>query len=275
LNICPENTIKHRWSPLSLHDQMLFAMKKFLILISALLLTSAALFAQVGITAGFVKYEAPDYNEFFANRTDLDFSKSNDLNAFSYQVAVDYWFRLKKKRLEFLPEINFTQATSQMTSIIAPDFAYQHDLTFNIFQFNFNTQIYPFDFDGDCDCPTFSKDGDVLKKGFFIRVAPGVTFNNFNNEYSTTTIGGATTEPLSDAGIGFNIRAGLGLDIGITDFLTITPLAQYTFITEHGNALIVENPSWPISANVFDWRQIFFGIRLGFRFDELNKYGYR
>jgi len=250
-------------------------MKKSIFLIVAVIIVMNSVQAQVGITVGYLRYQAPDFNNFFENKPDLDFSESNNLDGGSYQIAVDYWFRLKKKRLEFLPEISFTQATAKLVSIQAPDFAYEHDLTINTVQFNFNTQIYPFDFEGDCNCPTFSKDGDVLKKGFFIRVAPGVSFNNFNNDYSTVTIGGSATEALKGTGIAYNLRAGIGLDIGITDFLTVTPLAQYTFVSKSGDALVVEDPALPLAANTFSWQQIFAGIRLGFRFDELNKFGYR
>ena len=250
-------------------------MKKLIVLSVSLFFIFNISIGQVGITAGYLAYNAPDFNDYFENRTDLDFSQSSDLDGGNFQIAVDYWFRLEKKRVEFLPEISFAQQNAQLVSITAPDFGYEHDLTINTIQLNFNTQIYPFDFEGDCDCPTFSKDGDILKKGFFIRVAPGVSFQNYSNDNSTMTIGGVTTENFTDTGIAYNLRAGLGLDIGITDFITITPLAQYTFVSNSGDALAFEDPSLPVAANNFSWRHIFAGIRLGLRFDEMNKYGYR
>ncbi len=249
-------------------------MKKLLFTVSILFYFSSQSIAQIGITSGFLKYQAADFNTFFESRTDLDSENSKNLDGGSYQVAIDYWFRLKNKRLEFLPELSFSQAKAKLASTVLPDFAYDHDILINSLQFNFNTQIYPFDFEGDCDCPTFSKDGQLLKKGFFIRVAPGITFNNFGKTYTDVSITGTSTTSDKSSGVGYNLRAGLGIDIGVSDFITVTPLAQYTFVSEHGDAYL-ENPALPASANIFSWQQVFVGLRLGLRFDELNKYGYR
>ena len=81
----------------------------------------------------------------------------------------------------------------------------------------------------------------------------------------------------------FSLRGGIGIDIGLSDFLTLTPIVQanYTFDAAWPN--LQEGPEQfspdydptitsALSDSPLQWMA---GLRIGLRFDELNKYGYR
>lgn len=248
-------------------------MKKLFLLPFILLCLFKGLQAQIGISAGWVKNDAPEWNKgIIAINNLVDKAPAFEQNGL--QIGVDYWFRLKNKRLEFLPELSFYQLRAVLESEVIPDYSFAGDLKANIFQVHFNTQIYPFDFAGDCDCPTFSKEGDLFKKGLFIRLAPGLSFANFNEERTDVTIAGSNTISTNSGGIAPTLRGGIGLDIGVSDFFTITPIIQYTYTFDIGGFEFF-NISGSDDLLLSEITQLYFGIRLGFRFDELNKYGYR
>jgi len=249
-------------------------MKKLLLLPLLLLFFGSGLMAQIGVSVGWAKYDAPVWNQRIAE-LDVLTDQSPAFDQGGMQFSIDYWFRLKNKRVEFLPEISFYQLKAFLESEAQPDFGFSSDLLGTFFQFHFNTQIYPFDFEGDCDCPTFSKDGDLLKKGFFIKVAPGLSYGSFQDERSTITIAGSETVSTTENGVVPTLRAGVGLDIGLSDFLTITPFAQYTYTFKTGTFKIFDLPELPVDSGLSEIAQLHFGLRLGLRFDEMNKYGYR
>ncbi|MEM6770899.1 MAG: hypothetical protein AAF597_09970, partial [Bacteroidota bacterium] len=120
------------------------------------------------------------------------------------ELSVGYWFRLKNKRVEFIPTLYYAQHSSDL------------EVDLGTFGFEFNVNVYPFDFGGDCDCPTFGKQGPKLEKGFFIHLTPGYAFYNLTSPVATF-----------ESASGLTLGGGVGLDIGITNLLTITPLASY------------------------------------------------
>lgn len=122
-----------------------------------------------------------------------------------------YWFRLKDKRIEFLPEVSLSKSIGGDS-----DDGYRSRL--GIIGLAMNVDFYVFDLISDCDCPTFSKEGSVFTRGFFLEATAGVDFGNI-----------ALDTP-SDKGFfessSTNFKAGLGagLDIGLSDLVTLTPL---------------------------------------------------
>ena len=84
-------------------------------------------------------------------------------------------------------------------------------------------------------------------------------------------------EKKRDGELGFGIGIGAGLDIGLSDFMTLTPMVRYSYYPnvewkDLNSSLGLDDSA---DRNVTDMVQLFLGFRLGFRFDELNKYGYR
>ena len=231
-------------------------MKK-LLLICFVCLLSSTLFAQFGINAG-LRVNGEMNWQYFTNKD--GFLKTG------YKVGVDYWFRLKKVRVEFLPELNFSQFKDDYTSSLDEVYKFKS----NIYGLHLNTHIYPLNFKDDCNCPTFKKDGEVIEKGFHFIISPGV--NYFDLSINTDSY--KTNDVVFSAGL------GVGLDVGLTDYMTVTPMVLYHryFEADWEELDKALNYLDDIPANAStntSFNQFFFGIRLSMRFDEMNKYGYR
>lgn len=128
-------------------------------------------------------------------------------------AGVEYHFRLKSNRVEFHPELGYRRS---FTNANFPGITSAID-------FDFNTSIYPFDFEGDCNCPTFSKQGTLIKKGFFFEIQPGVS-------QQTVSIPPLEEEDIQHLIFKFGVAAGL--DVGISDHFTVTPyIAGTRFFT--------------------------------------------
>ena len=221
-------------------------MKNCLVLFLISLFSTAN--AQIGVSAGYKIMPATEWSEAFAANP----SAFNGL-----EVAVDYWFRLKNKRIEFLPELSYERYTNNHRTE-------RDELRF--YNFFLNTNFYLLDFEGDCNCPTFSKGGNIFEKGFFVQISPGVM--RFSSEaVSQADFLDPEQSQSSDSSTHFGIRLGAGLDIGITDFITLTPLARYTFIPSIGRDDFGQKFLGDASQAETQLGQLFAGVRLGFRWD--------
>ncbi|MBI5913880.1 MAG: hypothetical protein HY842_00755 [Bacteroidetes bacterium] len=205
-------------------------------------------FSQVGIVGGYKTFHADGWNDLFAaGLNDTPYPMPG------WQIGVDYWFRLKKRRIEFAPEasVAFFKKTFQEGKV-------EHRQA----GLHFNTDVYIFDLAGDCNCPTFSKDGNVFGKGFFLEVSPGVVFlSNKNTTYD---------DPGTAEEFAFGGSVGAGLDLGFSNVFTITPIARYHYYP---------NLTWyealTTESLTTDLTQLFLGLRFRVHFKEINKYGHR
>ena len=229
--------------------------------------------AQIGISASYLSQEVPDW-ELIAIEEYGNNAENNFLNA-GFEVAFDYWFRLKKYRIEFFPTVSYSNFNSKFVNPRIDLFTREGNYFQNNFGLHLKTNVYPLDFEGDCDCPTWKKDGNIIKKGWFIQLIGGAKY--MKNGYELDAFSESQNAIVYEAGI------GTGLDIGISEFLTITPYVNYilTFNSEWESleklaANAVDFPTNDdLNLNPSDMNRLAFGIRLGFRFDELNKYGVR
>ncbi len=205
---------------------------------------SACIFGQVGVSGGYVSFNADEWIDGINATTGENFS-----NLEGYQVGLDYWFRLKNKRVEFFPTLSYS-AFDQSSN--------NSNMDVRLLGFHFNTNFYLFDFEGDCDCPTWSKQGGILEKGFFLQLSPGIT--NFDVKVKDENSIDGETVTFFDIGI------GAGLDLGFSDFITITPLIRFhlspnTDWVLHDDTATTELLSYKTSP-----KQLFAGIRLGINF---------
>jgi hypothetical protein len=166
----------------------------------ALIACTRSLSAQYGVT---VKYQSLVASEFADLLTDVGGEYSSQLVGGS----VFYWFRLKNRRVEFLPELGYLASLNNSSDFITT--------SLQKVQISFNTDFYVFDLEGDCNCPTFSKQGGYFQKGFFLEVSPGMDlqFIDMQNLFFE----------FDDIALTFRIGLGLGFDFGISDMVTITP----------------------------------------------------
>ena len=207
--------------------------------------------AQFGLRASYQLHQSNDWQIL-----DPIMNQTNQLPGDSYAVGVDYWLRLPNMRIEFLPTLSYARSSATL-----PDNA-----TFDgqWFQFALNTHIYLFDLLGDCDCPTFSKQSDFLQKGFFVNIAPGVSYATFDSD--SPEIGAFVR---NGTGLIPTISAGIGLDLGVSDLVTVTPFAtaRYFFPFTGPQQLTIGGDKYQLPNGQVDLWQIQAGLRFGFRFD--------
>lgn len=179
---------------------------------------------------------------------------NNQLFPFLTGLGVDYWFRLKKYRLEFFPSLQFQYAHENVTLSDASKGA----LNWSVIDFTPIIQFYPLDFKNDCMCPTFSKQGQLFKKGLFLQLAPGIAYSNLN---------GKNTEVDRISNWMGITRVGVGLDIGISDLITFSPALNYQFAQSLDWSAFFTSAA---SAHINVYSGLFLSARIGWRFDRKN-----
>ena len=237
---------------------------------------SGQAFAQVGISSGIQFFNATEWEKTFQETYN-----NSQMSIFdpAVYIGLDYWFRLKNRRIEFTPEVAYARYRVESTLIPhTTDSELRDDYEITYWSLFLNTNFYVFDFEGDCDCPTFSKDGDMFKKGLFLRVAPGLNYVSQVNDRRVFAFGNESDSDPAETfnELAFSIRAGVGLDIGVSDFITLTPIVQANYnLPLAWNKVGIGEPNETVQSIEDSVLHLFAGLRLGFRFDELNKYGRR
>ena len=163
-------------------------------------------FSQFGINARYLVGNSDILSEDFVSQD-------------GYHVSLEYHFRLKQKRLEFRPGAGYR---------------FTHDKNygdghFKAYDFDLGVAVYPFDFAGDCHCPTFSKDGELFKKGFFIEIIPGISQQTFTRLESR--LSDHLPLPIESKNMIGKIGGAIGLDLGFFRQVTITPMVSATLLT--------------------------------------------
>lgn len=227
---------------------------KFIPALVLLLVLSFSAQAQFGVNGKYVS--AGENWQLTPSTTGQE--TSSDLFDNGWSVGVDYWFRLRNKRIEFLPELNYTYLNNAQA-------AYTENEA-NIYSFFFNTNIYFMDLVGDCDCPTWSKEGPTLKKGLFLQVSPGVS-------YWDMSVGTDEVNLFAERHAAFSIGGGLGFDLGLSDLVTFTPMINVRYFSKITleNALVLDDMvdgDRFVSDEAANPLLISAGIRLGIRLDE-------
>lgn len=211
---------------------------------------SAHASAQYGLRLSYSHSSAPTWQDMSV--IDQGGSKSFFFGS-GFTVGVDYWVRLPELRIEFYPEISYSAYKNSLL-LQAESLAFKSQ----VWTVGVNTQFYLFDLKGDCDCPTFSKQGSLTKKGFFMTLKPGA---QYHRKY--------TNGAFSDASIAPSLGLGLGLDIGMSDLITLTPFAIYNIaFADHWSGLSdqVQDPTG-MRLETSDFRQVSVGVRIGIRGD--------
>lgn len=234
------------------------------IIFFALVFIGQSVSGQIGIRTKYLKNGIDDNQTNFISKV----GSIDDALSTGYGLGIDFWVRLKTKRVEFLPElgINYSQ-TSFETEIT------QYSLDYNYLYFNLNTRIYPMDFEGDCDCPTFSNQSTLIKKGFYLELSPGVGYYTSHYDSSLPTVSnpeGETNTATVDA-FSYKIGVAVGLDIGLSNLLTINPYAMYNYHFGREYDIPVGKLSTLIDSNSGNiMSQLELGLRFAIRFDAKN-----
>ena len=166
------------------------------------------------------------------------------------EIAVNYWFRLPKQRIEFLPTVRFG------TSKFGPS-----NITLHEFGAEMKANIYTFDFLGDCDCPTFGKQGPQLQKGFFVQVSGGYSFyiSTFTTELEVLEVANANV---------FTLGGAIGLDVGLSNLVTLTPIVGARFGTSPYRDFFLTNVNGTnVTPSTSKLTTLHAGLLVSFRFD--------
>jgi hypothetical protein len=213
--------------------------------------------AQYGVA---VKLDRNNYSDWFI----VDAPNNDQLFRSDLTLGFNYWFRLKERRVEFLPEVTYTLRNNEDRILgVVPDNIY--DIGVSRIGFQFHTQIYPLDFEGDCNCPTWGKDGEFLNKGLFFALSPGV-------DYFVTDLNVNSQDLESDNFLSFKIGVGGGIDIGISKQTTLTPFVMFNIYPQVSGTLLNDLnsnlcPTCDIVSAETTNTQLQFGLRFHYRPD--------
>lgn len=171
-------------------------------------------------------------------------------------ASLEYHFRLSEKRLEFHPGAGyrFSFPSSEKDGNIK---AWDVDLA---------ASVYPFDFGGDCDCPTFSKEGNLVKKGFFLELIPGMSYQLLSRLRSQPD--DPSRLPIKSKNFVFKMGGAAGLDIGLTENYTLTPLISATWLSASEWDGLLSDGS---SATLDDQMNLGFGLRISYAKEERRR----
>jgi|GEM_PF-699818 len=204
--------------------------------------------AQIGLNGGFRLNDAPKWNI-----VDQSNGQVSELPGSSWSAGIDYAIKLRKLRVELLPELNFSMYTVPVKDLGPMDARFYNGFL--------NIHIYPLDLKGDCECPTFVKRGNTLAKGLFLQLSPGYTYFTGEIDGEAVLYRGRSTNP--------SVALGMGIDFGLSRFLTFSPVAGVRYFP---------NAIWPgieealardvslgnrTASNESPLTQIYAGVRLG------------
>ncbi len=168
------------------------------------LLIQVSLHAQLGFHGGIQFTNAPEWNIL-----DRSNNRVTELPGTGWSAGIDYAFRLPNTRIEFLPELHFAAYQADVIDL--------GDLDARFYSGFLNVNVYILDLKGDCDCPTWSKSGNTLTKGLFLQLSPGYSLIYGNVKTTEILYKGRSTNP--------SLALGAGLDLGVSERMTITPYA--------------------------------------------------
>ena len=192
---------------------------------------------QLGIQGNYLIQDVPSYESPSINNLNLQTM---------YGYGVSYWFRLKKVRWEFSPTL------MQYKSILS-ETSSEGDPRQTMTGFQVQNSFYLMDFKNDCMCPTFSKQGEWIRKGFFVYATPGLVMNTFSIDDSN----------IDDRIVGFG-EIGVGLDIGLNNYFTISPSLGYRQLFGYEAISNIQTKS--------SYNQVVSGIKVIVRWDKKNFY---
>jgi hypothetical protein len=172
------------------------------------------------------------------------------------QISLEYHLRLQEKRIEFRPGLGYRYTFAGNL----------RDGHFRGYDFDIGTAIYPFDFEGDCDCPTFSKEGGLFKKGFFLELIPGASYQTF--ERTRIEPSDPSRLPIRSKNFVWKIGGAAGLDIGLSDQFTLTPMLSATMLSSSDWEGLNSDGS---TGKLDDFVYLGAGIRISYHQEDKNR----
>lgn len=167
---------------------------------------------QFGIRTAYARQTLPNWSEAMGNN-DRPFGQG-------LEAGVFYWLRLKRNRIEFLPEFTYFRSADYQQGN-------WNNGRFSMAMLGIHSRIYALDMEGDCDCPTFSRQGPSFNKGLFFQLSAGG--GRYFASADKTEVSLPVVQAFDAAGWAFRAGLGIGLDIGINDLITCSPSVTYYY----------------------------------------------
>lgn len=181
-------------------------MKSVIIIIFSLFILIEAN-AQIDLTVQYEKNAYTSWEEIIQVKYGLD----NKLLDHGIYAAAGYRIYPFSFRLGFIPELGYSYATGQSGNLTVTD---KYNITQAVVKLGI--QLFPFDLNGDCNCPSFGRQNDFFQKAFYIKVIPGASYQWLNLEGE-----------LNANNYVFSVGAATGLNIALSELLTIAPEINY------------------------------------------------
>lgn len=136
---------------------------------------------------------------------------------FSYGAGLNYWFGMKKYRIEYTPGIYFMYSDHRSQKGTEQSIYYKNTAGLEL-----DLNIYPLDIrklSHETDCPRFSGKSDFVTRNLFLQISPGLTgsYMNINNK------------EIKHYDLAGKIDIGIGIDLKIAGRLYVSPILKYGF----------------------------------------------
>ncbi len=214
-------------------------------------------YGQAGFTLSRFNQNIPDLE----NKVFQDNTTNQDLLPNGYRLGADFWVKpLKNFRLELYPELSIAYSKDNFNRDVRMEEFHLASAGINL-----NMNLYLLNFYSDCDCPTFSKQESFFEKGFFIQISPG--YHYFRGVYEVSD-GRELRKNIMNELVP-KLGLGAGIDIGLSDLITITPIVQYSrFFNAHWDQLsntITGDPLLDTTPDESHINQFSYGLHIGIR----------
>ena len=233
-------------------------MKKLILTPILALFLIGCLSAQIGIFASISNPRANKWDALI-EQNGGEFLKS------SYNVGINHSIPIPNFGMRILPELNYATYEAEWNDTNNTS-STPINLELSVFTFLINSNIYLFNLEGDCDCPTWGKDGNFFEKGFHLEVGPGLSYFKHVGERGNPDSG----DELSNTNVRLVVNVGLGLDIGLTKKITVTPFARMRWNSpsewENLESIVNDLTKPEVEEVSSDFIQREIGIKIGYRY---------
>jgi hypothetical protein len=168
-------------------------------------------FSQIGFVSSFHSENILDISE--GNNSSYNETLTN------YHIGIQYQFNFENYRIEFYPDLKYGFNVDPVEPLNANFQINQQFISAGV-----PIRFFVLDFEGDCNCPTFSKGSNFFSKGFFFEIRPG---------YQWVLSSSNQEETKSKSLKRFGGSLGAGLDVGLSESLTITVFGRKGIWSEH------------------------------------------
>lgn len=204
----------------------------------------SGLFSQYTIS---YRYAKNTYDQWNTVTTDNAFPQNHEL-------ALGYYFKLPKFRVEFLPELVYGTKSSASLRVRGHEGS---NVSQSYAALSIPIHFYLFNMKDDCDCPTFSKQGPKFLHSLSVFAAPRVRYTIRSFEHMQ-----------EDANIIPSLGLGVAYDIGISDLITFTPhLGIHLNFNDEWKSTVTKDVLFPKDS----FTTLMAGIRTILRFDYVRK----